>query len=34
MSNFSIDDYEILFKEDWHTTRLAQAIANLDREAL
>ena len=34
MSNFSIDDYEILFKKDWHTTRLAEDIAKIDRKAL
>ena len=34
MSNFSLDDYKILFKKDWHTTELAKDIANIDREAL
>ena len=34
MSNFSIDDYEILFKKNWHTTELAKNIAKLDRKAL
>ena len=34
MSNFSLDDYRILFKKDWHTTELAKDIANIDRKAL
>ena len=34
MSNFSIDDYEILFKKNWHTTELAKDIVELDRQAL
>lgn len=34
MTNFSIDDYEILFKKDWHTTRLDEDIAKIDRKAL
>ena len=34
MSYFSIDDYEILFKEDWHTTKLAKDIAELNRQDL
>ena len=34
MSDFSPCDYNILFKKDWHTKGLAQAIANLDRDAL
>lgn len=34
MSNFSPCDYKILFKEDWHTTKLAKDIAELDRKAL
>ena len=34
MSNFSIDDYEILFKKDWQTKKLATNIAKIDRKAL
>ena len=34
MSNFSIDDYKILFKKNWHTTELAKDIAELNRKDL
>ena len=34
MSNFSLDDYRILFKKDWRTTKLAKDIANIDRKTL
>ena len=34
MSPFSTTDYKILFKNDWQTTGLAQAIAALNRNDL
>ena len=34
MSYFCMDDYEILFKKDWHTKKLAKDIAEIDRQDL